>query len=258
VDPLVLLASVGARTQRIGLATGVYLLPLRSPASVARSFASLDYISDGRAILGIGVGGEFEEDFLAAGIPMARRGERADAQIALLHELWKGEPVDWSDDFFNLRNVQVLPRPVQRDIPIIAGGRSEAALRRAATVADGWMPYLMAPERIAAGIERMREFSDRPHRVVAHVFVSLGANRADARRLAIESLSKQYGQDMERVVDRCVPVGPADAVAEDLARLAEAGATDIVLRLIAPPEDLLMQLESEARVVRETLMKEWT
>lgn len=251
VDPMVLLSSVAARTTRIGLATGVYLLPLRSPAVAARAFASLDYISDGRAIMGVGVGGEFEEDFLAAGVPSQRRGERADITIELLHRLWTGEPVTHSSEFFELRNVQVLPRPIQRDIPIIAGGRSDAALRRAALRADGWMPYLMDPDRIRQGIAQIQEISGRDdHRVIAHVFAFFGPDRERARENAITYLSAQYKRDMERTVDRCVPYGPPEAVAEDLLRFAATGATDIVLRPLAEPNRLLASLEEDAGEVR--------
>lgn len=252
VDPLVLLAAVAARTTTIGLATGVYLLPLRAPAAVARSFASLDYISGGRAILGVGVGGEFAADFSAAGVPASRRGVRADAMIGLLRRFWSGEVVDHHDEFFDLDGVQVLPRPVQREISIIAGGRSEAALRRAATVADGWMPYLMSPERVREGVGRLQEISGRSdHRVIAHVFAFFGDDRAKARVQAIDYLSSQYQRDMERTVDRCVPYGPPEAIAEDLKRFAETGATDVVLRPLAEPGRLLQSLEHEAGAVRE-------
>jgi probable F420-dependent oxidoreductase len=251
VDPLVLLSSVAARTERIRLATGVYLLPLRSPASTARSFASLDYVSGGRTIIGVGVGGEFAEDFAAAGISPDRRGARADATIGLLHRLWSGEPVDHRDEFFDLANVQVLPRPIQRDIPIIVGGRSDAALRRAATVGDGWMPYLMSPERIEAGIRRLRDLSGRDDlRVIAHVFAYFGKGRAQARRDAIDYLSAQYKRDMEGTVDRCVPYGPPEAVAEDLRKFDLEGVTDVVLRPLSEPESLLHTLERDAGGVR--------
>lgn len=251
MDPMVLLSGVAARTTRIGLGTGVYLLPLRSPASTARAFASLDYVSGGRAILGVGVGGEFAEDFSAAGISADHRGRRADAAIQLLRRLWSGEPVDYRDEFFDFDNIQVLPRPIQRDIPIIAGGRSEAALRRAATLADGWMPYLMSPDRIRDGVERLRELSNRQdHRVIAHVFAYFGPDRARARQDAIDYLSAQYRRDMERTVDRCVPHGPPEAVAEDLRRFDLEGVTDIVLRPLSEPETLLRALEEDAGAVR--------
>ncbi len=249
IDPLVLLSGVAARTSSIGLATGVYLLPLRAPAATARAFASLDYLSGGRAMLGVGVGGEFTEDFTAAGVATSRRGARTDATIPLLRELWAGRPASRHDADFDFDEVQVLPRPV-RDIPIIVGGRSDAALRRAALLGDGWMPYLMSPDRIEAGITRLHEFAPNTRPLVmAHVFAFIGDDRAKARTDAIAYLSAQYHRDMERTVDKCVPYGPPEVIAEELQRFAAAGATDIVLRPLAEPDRLLASLEEDAGAV---------
>ena len=251
IDPIALLSAVAARTTTMGLATGVYLLPFRPPAATARSFAGLDYISDGRVILGVGLGGEFAQDFSAAGISPRRRGARADTTIGLLRELWRGEPVTFHDDDFDLDEVQVLPRPFQDHIPIVAGGRSEAALRRAALLADGWMPYLMSPDRIRAGVDQLKEISGHGgHRVIAHVFAYFGDNLAAARENAISYLSAQYHTDMERAVDRCVPYGPPEVVVEQLRKYADAGATDIVLRPLAESDQHRKVLEEQAAIVR--------
>lgn len=253
IDPLVLLSAVASRTKRIGLATGVYLLPLRAPAAVARAFASLDYISDGRVLLGVGVGGEFAEDFSAAGIASSRRGLRTDAAITILRKLWTGQPVSYSDEFFDLKDVVVLPVPVQQRMPIIVGGRSEAALRRVVAHGDGWLPYLMAPERIRQGVEQLRVLASttRP-RIIAHVFVSFADNVSVARQEAIDYLSFQYGTDMERTVDKSVPCGPPQVVAARLREYAKAGATDIVLRPLAAPDSILSVLENETASVFES------
>lgn len=249
IDPLVLLSAVAARTTTIRLATGVYLLPLRSPAATARAFAGLDYISGGRTILGVGLGGEFEADFAAAGVAVPRRGPRTDSTIRLLREFWRGGAVSIHDDDFDFDDVRVLPTPVQVDIPIIVGGRSDAALRRAATLGDGWMPYLMSPDRVADGVRRLRELApSRQLRIVAHVFVYFDPNPDVARRKAIDYLTAQYHRDMTQTVQRSVPCGPAEVVAEQLQRYVEAGATDVVVRPLAPPEALLSSLEEAGAV----------
>ncbi len=249
IDPVVLLSAVAARTTTIGLATGVYLLPLRSPASTARAFAGLDYVSGGRTILGVGVGGEFEADFAAAGVAMRRRGPRTDTTIRLLREFWRGEAVSRHDADFDFEDALVLPVPVQADIPIIVGGRSEAALKRAATLGDGWMPYLMSPDRVAEGVRRLGELALGRHmRIIAHVFVYLDSDPEVARRKATDYLTAQYHRDMAPTVERCVPCGPADVVAEQLRRYVEAGATDVVVRPLAPPDALLSSLEEAGAI----------
>lgn len=249
IDPIVLLSAVAARTTTIRLATGVYLLPLRSPAATARAFAGLDYLSGGRTILGVGVGGEFEEDFAVAGVDLRRRGPRADATIGILRKFWRGDAVSWHDADFDFDAARVLPTPVRSDIPIIVGGRSDAALRRAATLGDGWMPYLMSPDRVADGVRRLRELAPgRQLRVIAHVFVYFDPNPEVARRKASDYLTEQYHRDMTQTVERCVPCGPTDAVAKQLRRYVEAGATDVVIRPLAPPEALFSSLEEAGAV----------
>src|SRR5690606_10956027 len=103
--------------------------------ATARAFASLDYLSGGRAMLGVGIGGEFGEDFAAAGVPITQRAGRADATIRVLRQLWTGEPTSLHDKYFDFDDVQVLPRPIDGNMPIIVGGRSDAALERVATLA---------------------------------------------------------------------------------------------------------------------------
>lgn len=250
LDPVVLLSAIAARTSRIGLATGVYLLPLRSPAATARAFASLDYLSDGRAMLGVGIGGEFDEDFTAAGVPIAQRAGRADATIRVLRELWNGEPTTLHDKYFDFDNVQVLPRPAAGRVPIVVGGRSEAALSRVAELGDGWMPYLMSPQRVATGIERLRELApDRELRVIAHVFAQFGPDVESAQEKATRYLSAQYHRDMSATVGKCVPCGPIEAVTEQLAGYAIDGVTDVVLRPLSEPDRLLASLDDAAGVL---------
>lgn len=259
LDPVVLLSSIAARTSRIGLATGVYLLPLRSPVATARAFASLDYLSEGRVMLGVGIGGEFEQDFQAAGVPISERAGRTDASIRLLRRLWTGEPTSLHDRYFDFDDAQVLPRPVNGNIPLIVGGRSDAALTRAAVIGDGWMPYLMNPERVGRGIERMRSIApDRQLRVVAHVFACFGPDVTSAREKAITYLSTQYHRDMTSAVDKCVPCGPPEAVAEQLAGYALDGVTDVVLRPVSEPEGMLTSLEEDSGRVLEIWRQEVT
>ena len=259
LDPMVFLASIAAVTSRVRLATGVYLLPLRSPVATARQLASLDFISDGRTIFGIGVGGEFDADFAATGISPTNRGARTDACIRILRELFGSESVSWHDEFFDFDDITVLPHPTQDRVPIIIGGRSDAALRRAATLGDGWMPYLMSPDRIrdkVATLESFRSETDRsntPQRIIAHVFVAFAADTDIARSHAIEYLSTQYRTDMTRAVESSVALGPPGACAEHLEQLYEAGATDVVIRPLATGAEQIDLLRSDVRATLDEL-----
>lgn len=257
LDPMVLLSAIAAVTSQVRLGTGVYLVALRSPVATARQLASLDFMNRGRTIFGVGVGGEFEEDFAAAGVSAKRRGARTDASIAVIRRLLSEEAVAWHDEFFDFDNVTVLPHPAQERLPIVVGGRSDAALQRAASLGDGWMPYLMSPPRVRDSVATLRSYMDQQGRtgddlrIIAHVFVAFAARENEARDRAIKYLSEQYQTDMTRAVDSSVALGPPSACAEHLQRLYEAGATDVVIRPLATGEEQIHLLRGDVRATLE-------
>jgi probable F420-dependent oxidoreductase len=261
LDPMVFLSHIAAVTSQIRLATGVYLLPLRSPVVAARQLASLDYLSGGRAIFGVGVGGEFDEDFAAADVLKAQRGRRMDQALLLLRRLLTEDVVTWHGDFYTLDDISVLPHPLQEPLPIIAGGRSAAALIRAATLCDGWMPYLMAPERVARGVADLHRIAGEQGRdaaelrVVAHVFASFEDGVGRARDNAISYLSRQYRTDMTCAVDSSVAVGSPARCAEFLHRYWAAGATDLVIRPMTAGERQTEVLRGDAARTLELLSR---
>src|ERR1700722_4619038 len=128
LDPLAGLSFAAAVTSRIGLATGVLLLPEHNPVLVAKQAATLDVLSAGRLTLGVGIGW-YAEEFAALGVPCARRGERTAEYVAAMRTLWSDDVATFSGEFARFDNVRVNPKPVHgRRIPIVAGGNSDAAL----------------------------------------------------------------------------------------------------------------------------------
>ncbi|HKP19632.1 MAG TPA: TIGR03619 family F420-dependent LLM class oxidoreductase, partial [Gaiellaceae bacterium] len=141
LDIVVALSTFAAVTERITLGAGIVLLPLRHPSVVAKEFASLDYVSGGRVILGVGVGGEGAKDFEAVGVPVRERGARTDEALRALRALFGEQQASFGGRFFSFDGISIEPRPAQPGgPPLWVGGRSEAALRRAATLGDGWIP----------------------------------------------------------------------------------------------------------------------
>lgn len=139
-DPLLPLAYAAAITKKIRLGTGVMILPQRHPAYVAKQVATLDVLSGGRAMLGIG-SGWLKEEFDVLGVPFHERGKRTDESIRAIRSLWKEEPEAFDGRFYKWNPVESHPKPVQRPgVPIIVGGHSEAAARRAARFGDGFFP----------------------------------------------------------------------------------------------------------------------
>jgi probable F420-dependent oxidoreductase len=139
-DPILWMTYVAAITTTIRLSTGVLILPQRHPAYVAKEFATLDSLSGGRAMLGVGIGW-LEEEFNALGVPFNERVARTEESIMAIRDLWKAGPSTFDGEFFNWPEVELNPKPVQTPgVPIIIGGHVPAAARRAARFGDGFYP----------------------------------------------------------------------------------------------------------------------
>jgi probable F420-dependent oxidoreductase len=138
-DPLVWLTWVGAHTTTLRLATGILILPQRNPVVLAKEVATLDHLTGGRIILGVGVGW-LEEEFEAIGVPFGERAARADEHIEVLRALWQGKAVDFDGSFTTLRAANSFPHPAQTSVPIVVGGHTKAAARRAGRLGDGFFP----------------------------------------------------------------------------------------------------------------------
>jgi probable F420-dependent oxidoreductase len=237
LDPLATLACFAAHTSRVALGTCVYLLPLRHPTTVAKSVASLDVLSGGRVIFGVGVGGEFPAEFEASGIPVNERGARANEGIRVLRALWRGEATGFEGRFFRFGPVRINPPPARSGgPPIWVGGRSEAALRRAARLGDGWVGYLLSPEQFAERFTRLQAMAAQRHRTVAGammVFAVTRPTRAQAAKEAETLLGAMYGRDMRAAAERYCLLGPIDDIAAGVKRYRSAGVSHLILTPMA-------------------------
>lgn len=174
-DPVVSLAYAAALTRRIKLATGVLILPQRHPAYVAKEFATLDVLSGGRAILGVGIGW-LHEEFAAVGVPFRERAARTEESIRALRSLWKGEPEAFEGRFYRWGPVQSHPKPVQPGgVPIVIGGHVDNAARRAARYGDGFFPVRGDAGRIAELQRLLREECATIGRDPAEIEITAGA-----------------------------------------------------------------------------------
>ncbi len=142
-DPLIWMAFALAATTRLKLMTGVIILPQREPLVLAKQVATLDSMSGGRVELGIGVGW-LREEFAALGVPFEKRGKRADEYLGAMRALWASDGASYQGEFVNFQGVNSNPKPVRGDVPIIIGGHSEAAARRAGRLGQGFFPSIGA------------------------------------------------------------------------------------------------------------------
>jgi probable F420-dependent oxidoreductase len=141
-DPWVVLGGVATRTSTIRLATGVFILPLRHPIGVARSVVTLDRLSGGRVIMGIGVGW-MPDEFEIVGQDFHNRGRRTDEMMVLMRKLWSEDTIEFHGEFYDIPPIKFAPKPINRQagIPLIVGGTSPGALRRAGRLGDGWVHH---------------------------------------------------------------------------------------------------------------------
>ncbi len=155
LEPLVTLGALAAVTRRIGLGTGVLVLPQRQPALVAKQVATLDVLSGGRVRLGVGVGWQ-QSEYESLGVPFAERGRRLDEAIALMRRYWTEPSVTFHGQYFDAEAMGMDPKPVQPGgPPIWLGGDSEAALRRVGRLGDGWLAMADSDEAVATAPEKL-------------------------------------------------------------------------------------------------------
>ena len=172
-DPIVWLSYLAAVTSTLRLATGVLILPLRNPVALAKEVATLDVLSGGRVTLGVGAGW-LEEEFAALGVPFADRGRRTDEYIAALRSLWTEELASFSGEFVSFADVYCRPLPVQRPIPIVIGGHSMRAARRAGELGDGFFPASASWEELPGLVVAVRESAERMGRDPEAIEVTMG------------------------------------------------------------------------------------
>ena len=244
LDPLLQLAQAAVVSRRLTLGTSVYLLPLRHPAPVAKQVATLDHLTEGRLIFGVGVGGEFPKEYEVCGVPLGERGARLTEAIGLLRRFWSGEKISHSGRFYGgFTDVPMQPTPRQPGgPPIWCGGRSEGALRRTGRLADGWLSYVVTPEMYRTSLEKIIVAAHEAGRSVtefgtAHLlFARIDDSYEQALDAATETLSVRYAMDFRRAAQRYCALGQPEQVAERIREFHAAGVRHVILDLLGPYE----------------------
>jgi|SRR5579859_1056275 len=211
-EPLVVLAHIAAVTSRIRLGTSVIVLPMRSPFAVAKQAATLDQLSNGRLILGIGVG-SYADEYVNVHADFKTRGARLDEAIRLFRHLWSGSREPFVGRFFDFPDGVFDPLPVQGErLRLLIGGRSDAALRRAGREADIWQTTTLTPETFPAAVARIRAEPNGQRVEVGTVYAfSAGVSAA---REAIQTWTQAGAQHL------CINFGPAEGRRERMQEFA--------------------------------------
>jgi alkanesulfonate monooxygenase SsuD/methylene tetrahydromethanopterin reductase-like flavin-dependent oxidoreductase (luciferase family) len=251
MDGLIQAALVAALEPRLGIYVGVYLLALRHPAPVARQLATLAESTPGRLVLGVGVGGEDRHEFEICGVDPRTRGRRTDECLAALRGLLSGEPTSFAGEFVQFEDALIRPAPTP-PIPIVIGGRSEAALERVARFGDGWLAAWSSPRRYHAALEDIaaraarHERATPPTRHGLQVWVGLDADPAIARDRLATAMHDMYRLPFEPF-EKYSPSGTAALVAESLQPYVEAGCREFNVMAVAPSTEAAIDGVAEIR-----------
>ena len=226
-DGLITATSMLAAQAQLPVYVGLYLLPLRHPVPVARQLATIVQIAPGRLTLGVGIGGEDRHEIEVCGVDPKTRGRRMDECLQILRQLADGTPVTFDGQFFSLKDALIMPAPSPR-IPLIVGGRSDAAVNRAARLGDGWLGIWVSSRRFASVAEQIaqeasgarRDPSDFEHAL--NVWCGFAATRDAAREPLATQMQRFYQMPFEPF-ERYSPYGTPEHVAEFLSPYIEAG-----------------------------------
>ena len=255
VDPLVAMAIAAALTERLKFGTGVLLMSMRSPVTTARALASIDSLSGGRLVVGVGVGHEGTLEYDAMGVRKSDRGRRLNEAIRVMRMLWTQEKVTYDGEFLRITGGAVNPKPVQQPVPIWIGGRTEAALRRAGYLGDGWLPAQVTPEDAADGIRRVQQYAAEAGRQVPddHFGVNIGCYMVERGPVPMEKVSQHLLQRRHDVrLDQVHLIGTPDQVEARVREYVDAGITKFVFGPACGPDEMPQQMQLQAETVVKT------
>ena len=237
MDGLMRAALVSALHDELAVHIGVYLLALRHPVPVARQIATLAEAAPGRLVLGVGVGGEDRHEFEICGIDPKTRGRRTSEALSLLKPLLTGKPVTHHGEFYDFEAALIRPAP-DPAVPIVVGGRSPAALARAARYGDGWLGIWADGARYRATLTQFREHADQCGRSAVQwrhgmqIWVAVDADRAVAKARLAKRMEHMYQIPYARF-EKYAPAGSANEIAAFLAPMIDAGCTYFNLQAVA-------------------------
>ena len=257
-DGLVGTATILALSDRLATNTGVYLLPLRHPVLVARQLADIAGAAPGRFVFGVGIGGELPHEVEVCGVDPRTRGRRMDESMELVRALLTGEPVDFAGEFFDLEKAQITPPPGQ-PVPLVVGGRSEAAMRRAGRLGDGWFGIWVSARRYGQVVDEISTTADAAGRTVErwthalNVWCGVGATGDEARAHITTAMQDFYQLPYDRF-ERWSPAGSPEAITAFLVPYAEAGCS--VFNLIVQGASAEAEINAAGEIRR--LMREAT
>ena len=238
-DAVTMCAAMAAVTETIAIGPAATIAPLRHPTLLAKEFTGVDLVSNGRLILCLGVGGDYPKEFAAMDVPLERKGRRTQESIEILRKYFSGEHFSYEGEIFKLEDVWLEPTPVQPGgPPLWLAGRQEHTQRRAARLADGWLPYMCTPKTVKRMSDFIREEAEAFGRELpgnyawgAYTYVAVGADADEAQTRADEHLAWRYNEPrfVNDLAGRYNVAGDVEQCVEGLVEFRDVGTTHLVL-----------------------------
>ncbi len=249
-DGMIQAAVIANLHPRIGIYAGVYLLALRHPVTVARQICDLSQMAPGRFVFGVGIGGEDRHEIEVCGVNPTTRGRRTDAALDVVCRLIRGEVVDHESEFYSIRQAELLPVPTPRP-PIMIGGRSDAAVRRAGLHGDGWLAAWVTPKRFVEARALFDRTAQAAGRVLVpdhglQIWVGVSDNPKTARGRVARGMEAFYKVPFS-AFEKYTPYGSASQIADQLAPFVEAGCRHFNLTPCAESEPEAIAAMAEVR-----------
>lgn len=256
MEALSTLAFCAAATERIELATGVLLLPLRHPTLTAKMTGTIDMLSGGRLILGVGVGGEFPPEFEAVGSPIAERGPRTNESIEIIRRHWAAGDGDgkaeYNGEHFSFGPIKIEPKPVREGgPPIIVGGRKAVSMKRAGRLGDGYISHMCDVETYSANMKAIAGHAkeagraDRPFQTAALLFTVLDDSYEAAHKRAAEMLGRIYNTDFTEASKRYCLLGKPEDCLDQMRKFAQAGCRHFVMSALSDPNEIIERASND-------------
>lgn len=240
-DGFVEVAALSALHPSIGVMISIYLLPLRHPLPVARQLATMHKIAPNRMLFGVGIGGDDRHEVEVCGVDPSTRGRQTNESLQVIRALMAGETLDFAGEFFQLEKARIKPT-IDPAIPILVGGRSDAALARTAAFGDGWIGVWCSPKRYAQAIASISQLAADAGREGVHwqhgyqPWVGVADTKAEARALVAAAMESFYKLPFEQF-ERYIPFGTPADVAAELKPYMDAGCHIMNLKVVAGSSD---------------------
>jgi probable F420-dependent oxidoreductase len=254
LESLTLLTYVSAVTERVRLGTGIYLVPLRHPTTTAKVTSTLDVLSNGRLMLGVGVGGEFPPEFEACGVPVEERGSRTDEGIEILRRLWTEDAVVHAGKHFSFGPVSLNPKPVQQGGPrIIVGGRRGPTFRRAGQLGDGYISHMCSADQYAQNLTDIEAHALKAGRegadfeTTAFLFTVMDDDYDKALDRAASMLQMIYNRPFRDAAKKYCILGRPEDCLEQMQNFARSGARHFVFSMLSDPNEFIDAFEGTIR-----------